>query len=321
MQDTLLSVHDLKVYYTGRGSLVRAVNGVSFEVKEGEVVALVGESGSGKTTAALSILQLLPPAAKIVSGKIIYRGMNLLTMSNDDLTKIRGKEIAMIFQDPTTYLNPLMKVGEQIAEVIILHENVGREKAKEKAVEILKSVKIPDPERIYDQYPHQLSGGMAQRVGIAIAIACKPSFLIADEPTSALDLTIQSQILHLLRNLNREMGLAILLITHDLGIVAGIANKVIVMYAGQVMEEADVYSVFEEPKHPYSQALLSASRYASGDVVKIAESKPLNLPNLSSKGCKFYARCPHGLERCGEKDPPEVFLQDNRRVKCWLYGK
>ena len=320
MKSDLLSIHNLKVSYWTWDTEVRAVDDVSFRVREGEVVALVGESGSGKTTMALAIPRLLFAPARIIGGRILYKDKDILQASEDATQALRGKEISMIFQDPASYLNPLIKVGEQIQETILLHEEgVSREEAKRRAIEVLTVVRIPDPERVYDMYPHQLSGGMAQRVGISIAIAHRPSLLIADEPTTALDLTVQSQILHLLRTLNRELKLAILLITHDLGIVTGLADRVIVTYAGHLMEEGEIISLFNDPKHPYTRALLAASRYtgdqSTAELIKGSSPDLANLP----PGCSFHPRCPDVLPRCREERPVKIRLTDERWVACWLY--
>jgi len=316
--EVLLSVRNLKIYYGREPDLIHAVDGVTFDIRSGEITALVGESGSGKTTIALSILSLLPSSARIVEGDILFKGRSLLKLKPSEMHKIRGKEISMVFQEPHSYLNPLIKVGEQVDETLILHENVSKEEARVRTKSIFEKVRIPDPERIYNYYPHQLSGGMAQRVGIAIAIACNPQLLIADEPTSNLDLTVQAQILHLLKNLCKELGLSILLITHDLGVVSGLADRVIIIYAGKLAEEADVYSIYSNPQHPYTEALLSSSR-----VARIRSSIEASgfLPDLRNPppGCRFSTRCPYVMEIC-KTDPPEVKNQQGSRVHCWLRG-
>lgn len=320
MKSDLLAIHNLKVSYFTWDTEVRAVDGVTFKVSKGEVVALVGESGSGKTTTALAIPRLILSPAKIIGGQVLYKKDDLLQIPNESIQKLRGNEIAMIFQDPATYLNPLMKVGAQISEAILLHEEgVNKEMAKRRTIEILRLVRIPDPERVIDYYPHQLSGGMAQRVGISIAIAHHPSLLIADEPTTALDLTVQSQILNLLRTLNRELNLAMMLITHDLGIVAGVADRVIVMYAGHLMEEGQVNTIFKDPKHPYTQALLAASRYTGEKTTEqlISGSSP-DLSNLPP-GCTFHPRCPRAFARCQTERPQMIQFTNERRIACWLY--
>ncbi len=316
----LLSVRNLRVFYEREGNVLRAVDGISLDVHAGEVVALVGESGSGKTTAALTIARLLPPNARIESGEVLFEDRDLLRMNDSELARFRGKQASMIFQEPVSYLNPLMKAGDQIAEAIMLHDRLEKKAAQSNAVQVLKRIRIPDPERVYHYYPHQLSGGMAQRVSIAIAISCHPQLLIADEPTSNLDLTVQSQILHLLKVLNRELGLAILLISHDLGVVSGLADKVIVMYAGQIAEEANVNSVYHEAKHPYTQTLLAASRLAAGATggkIVGGSPDPANFP----QGCRFHPRCSFAMSKCISAEPPEFFPEKAGRVKCWLYGE
>ena len=316
---TLLSIRNLRIYYrVGRGVYLRAVDDVSLEIDSGESVALVGESGSGKSTTALAVAKLLPPAAEILGGEIIFKGRDILRMSDSELQRIRGKEIGMIFQEPVSFLNPLIKVGEQIAEALIVHEGWDKERAAREAKKLLEKVRVPDAERVYHYYPHQLSGGMAQRVGIAIAIACNPSLLIADEPTSNLDVTVQAQVLHLLKMLNREMGMAILLISHDLGVVSGMADRVIIMYAGKIAEEADIRTIFKAPAHPYTKVLLQASRIHGEGIADVQGSLPdlVNPP----KGCRFAPRCPHVMEKCSI-DPPELRANNNSsRVYCWLYG-
>lgn len=320
MKSDLLSINNLKVSYWMGETEVRAVDDVSFRVRKGEIVALVGESGSGKTTTALAIPRLILPPAQIGGGQVFYKDADLLQLSEEAIQTFRGKEISMIFQDPATFLNPLMKVGDQIREAILLHtEGITREEAKGRAIEVLDQVRIPDPNRVYDYYPHQLSGGMAQRVVIAIAIAHHPSLLIADEPSTALDLTVQAQILHLLKTLNRELELAILLITHDLGCVAGMADRVLVMYAGHLMEEGICRELFKEPMHPYTKILLAASRYtgdkSTADLIKGSSPDLANLP----PGCPFHPRCPHVSQRCREEKPAKIQLTNDRWVVCWLY--
>lgn len=320
MKSALLSIHNLKVSYWMGDTEVRAVDDVSFQVQKGEIVALVGESGSGKTTTALAIPRLILPPAQIGGGKIFYKDIDLLQLSKDAIQDLRGKEISMIFQDPATFLNPLIKVGNQIRETILLHtEGINQRKAKQRAITILEQVRIPDPERVYNYYPHHLSGGMAQRAIIAMAIAHHPSLLIADEPSTALDLTVQAQILHLLNKLNKELKLAILLITHDLGCVAGLADRVLVMYAGHLMEEGPCRELFKEPLHPYSKVLLAASRYSGEqrtvDLIKGSSPDLTNLP----PGCAFHPRCPHASKRCQEEKPVKIQLTNDRWVACWLY--
>jgi oligopeptide/dipeptide ABC transporter ATP-binding protein len=315
----LLSVNNLGIYYGEGPRSVQAVDNVSFNVAEEQAIAFVGESGSGKTTVALAISNLLPAAARIIEGTITFKGKGLLGMTPDELRHVRGKEIGMVFQEPASYLNPCIKVGEQVSEAFRIHYCLRKDEAASKAKAILERVRVPDVERVYHYYPHQLSGGMAQRVGIAIALSCQPSLLLADEPTSNLDLTVQAQILHLLKTFNRELGLAILLISHDLGVVSGMADRVVIMYAGRIAEEADVHSIFRNPRHPYTQALLVASRIAQqkeGGEVKGS------LPDLTNPppGCRFSPRCPKATEQC-QKEPPEVTFEGGARVYCWLYGR
>jgi oligopeptide/dipeptide ABC transporter ATP-binding protein len=294
------------------------VDDVSLEVDEGEVVALVGESGSGKTTLALAIPSVLPPAARIIGGSIDFRGRNLLEFNQEELRRIRGKEIGMVFQEPISYLNPLIKVGEQIAEALRVNENLSKGDAAAKAQSILKQVRVPDVERVYNSYPHELSGGMAQRVGIGVAISCGPSLLIADEPTSNLDVTVQAQILHLLKNFSQELKLTILLISHDLGVVSGMADRVTIMYAGRIAEESDVHSIFKNPRHPYTNALLVSSRVSKGSESSVVRG---SLPDLESPppGCRFAPRCPQAMAQC-QKDPLEFRPDARSRVFCWLHG-
>lgn len=315
----ILSVRGLKIYYESESAPVKAVDDVSFDIGQGEVVALVGESGSGKTTVALAIPKLLAPAARLINGSILFNDKKLLGMTNQELSGIRGGEIGVVFQEPTSYLNPLIKVGEQIAESLLLHQRCNKREATTRTKEILREVRIPDVDRVYESYPHQLSGGLAQRVGIGIAVSCRPSLLIADEPTSNLDLTVQAQILNLLKTLSRERNLAILLISHDLGVVSGMADRIIIMYAGRIAEEADVHSIFKNPRHPYTKALLSASRKAIRE--KGSEDLAGSLPDLTNPppGCRFNTRCPQAYERC-QKDPVETKFGLRSRVYCWLYG-
>jgi oligopeptide/dipeptide ABC transporter ATP-binding protein len=316
---TLLSVQNLRVYYkVGNRLYLKAVDNISFSIAEGEIVALVGESGSGKSTVALAILRLLPPVAEIIGGEIIFKGRNILSMVSSELRSIRGKEIGTIFQEPVSYLNPLIKVGEQITECLMVHEGLDKITATEKAKKLLEKVRIPDPDRIFHHYPHQLSGGMAQRVALAIAISCNPSLLIADEPTSNLDVTVQAQILNMLKKLNTETMMSILLITHDLGVVSGIADRVIVMYAGKLVEDTDVKNIFSQPLHPYSKLLLQSSK-AHYDLEDF-DTKGF-LPDLTKPplGCRFAPRCPYAMEKC-TIEPAESRVNSNHRVYCWLYG-
>ncbi|HWS88966.1 MAG TPA: ABC transporter ATP-binding protein [Pyrinomonadaceae bacterium] len=307
-----------------RAGLVRAVDGVSFHVGEGELLGLVGESGCGKSITALSVMRLVGSPGKIVGGEILFAGENLLAASDERMREIRGDDIAMIFQDPMTSLNPVYTVGEQIAEALRLHRKLNRRQAREAAVEAMREVAIPDPGRRVDDYPHQLSGGMRQRVMIAMALACDPKLLIADEPTTALDVTIQAQILELIDELRRTRNLAVLLITHDLGVVAEVADRVAVMYTGRIVEESPVGELFARPKHPYTEGLLrSVPKLSQADVHRATRlstiegtvPKPTNLP----EGCHFAPRCPHRMPRCTEGDLPLYQLEGGVSVRCVLY--
>jgi peptide/nickel transport system ATP-binding protein len=320
----LLEVKNLQTHFPTRAGLVRAVDGVSFYVDEGELVGLVGESGCGKSITALSVMRLIAPPGKVVGGEVWFGGESLLAASEARMRQIRGDDIAMIFQDPMTSLNPVYTVGEQIAEALRLHRNLGRRQAREAAVEAMREVSIPDPGRRADDYPHQLSGGMRQRVMIAMALACDPRLLIADEPTTALDVTIQAQILELIDELRRTRNLAVLLITHDLGVVAEVADRVCVMYTGRVVEESPVEELFARPKHPYTEGLLRSVPKLSSEDVGRAERlqtiegtvpKPTNLP----PGCHFAPRCPHRMPRCTEGDIPLYPLDGGASVRCVLY--
>jgi oligopeptide/dipeptide ABC transporter ATP-binding protein len=320
----LLEVKNLQTQFQTRAGLVRAVDGVSFHLDEGELLGLVGESGCGKSITALSLMRLVGEPGKIVGGEVWFGGENLLKVSEARMREIRGDDIAMIFQDPMTSLNPVYTVGEQIAEALRLHRNLNRRQAREAAVEAMREVSIPDPVRRADDYPHQLSGGMRQRVMIAMALACDPKLLIADEPTTALDVTIQAQILELIDGLRRTRNLAVLLITHDLGVVAEVADRVAVMYTGRIVEESPVAEVFARPKHPYTEGLLRSVPKLTVAGVKKEERlstiegtvpKPTNLP----PGCHFAPRCPHRMPRCTEGDIPLYQLDGGASVRCVLY--
>src|SRR5438105_7054447 len=320
----LLEVNNLQTHFPTRAGLVRAVDGVSFYVDRGELLGVVGESGCGKSITALSVMRLISAPGRIVGGEIIFDGKNLLALSDERMRAIRGDDIAMIFQDPMTSLNPVYTVGEQIAEALRLHRKLSRKQAREATIEAMKEVSIPDPVRRVDDYPHQLSGGMRQRVMIAMALACDPKLLIADEPTTALDVTIQAQILELLNELRRTRELGVLLITHDLGVVAEVADRVAVMYTGRIVEESPVEELFARPKHPYTEGLLrSVPKLTEAEVKKIERlqtiegtvPKPTNLP----AGCHFAPRCPHRMPRCTEGDIPLYQLDGGVSVRCVLY--
>jgi peptide/nickel transport system ATP-binding protein len=322
MSEPLLRVENLKTYFFTDTAVVRAVDGVSFEVNAGETLAVVGESGSGKSVTALSILRLVAePPGRTVGGRILFRGRDLLTLSRADMRAVRGKEISMIFQEPMTALNPVYSVGEQIIETLILHEKLARKAAKARAIEMLERVGIPGASQRVDQYPHQLSGGMRQRVMIAMALACRPAVVIADEPTTALDVTIQAQILELLKELQREMGMAVILITHDLGVVAETADRMAVMYAGQVVEYADVKAAFSRPLHPYT-AGLQASLPKLGVVQDRLRVIPGTVPNPARfpAGCRFHPRCPVMIPTCLEEPALEAYLP-NHLSRCWRSGE
>jgi peptide/nickel transport system ATP-binding protein/oligopeptide transport system ATP-binding protein len=304
--------------------LVRAVDGVSFHLDRGELLGLVGESGCGKSITALSIMRLISLPGKIVAGEITFDGKSLLNLSDAEMRQIRGDDIAMIFQDPMTSLNPVYTVGEQIAEALRLHRKLSRKAARDAAIQAMREVAIPDPTRRVDDYPHQLSGGMRQRVMIAMALACDPKLLIADEPTTALDVTIQAQILELLNKLRSTRELAVLLITHDLGVVAEVADRVAVMYTGRIVEESPVMELFARPKHPYTEGLLrSVPKLTADDVAKKSRLETIEgvVPNPTQlpSGCHFAPRCPYRLPRCTEEEIPLYQLEGDVQVRCVLF--
>lgn len=320
----LLEVKGLKTYFFGREGTVQAVDEVSFYVNRGEVLGIVGESGCGKSITSLSILRLVPYPGRVVGGEVWFDGRDLLTLEIDDMPAIRGKHIAMIFQQPQSSLNPVYRAGDQIAESMELHLPLSDEEISNRVIEILKDLGIPDPRRRAESYPHELSGGMAQRIMIAMALAAGPELLIADEPTTALDVTIQAQILDLIRRLNRDLGMGVILITHDLGVVAEMAQRVAVMYAGHFVEQTDVRSIFKRPKHPYTQGLLG-SIPTFGAVKEELEVIPGVVPALVDlpPGCRFASRCKarveHGLQICTEVMPELLPIVDGHLVRCWLY--
>ncbi len=320
----LLEVKNLQTHFPTRGGLVKAVNGVSFHLDAGELLGLVGESGCGKSITALSIMRLIAAPGKIVGGELTFDGKNLLKLSDAEMRQIRGDDIAMIFQDPMTSLNPVFTVGEQIAEALRLHRKLSRKAARAAAIDAMREVSIPDPARRADDYPHQLSGGMRQRVMIAMALACDPKLLIADEPTTALDVTIQAQILELLEELRQHRELAVLLITHDLGVVAEVADRVAVMYTGRIVEESTVDELFARPKHPYTEGLLrSVPKLTAADVLKKERLETIEgtvpSPTDLPPGCHFAPRCPHRMPRCTEEDIPLYELEGAVKVRCVLY--
>ena len=320
----LLEINNLHTYFQTREGIVRAVQGVTFYLDRGELLGLVGESGCGKSITALSILRLVAPPGKIVTGEILFEGRNLLTLSNAEMRGVRGNDIAMIFQDPMTSLNPVFTVGEQIAEALRLHRRLSWKAARAAAVEAMREVAIPDPVLRADDYPHQLSGGMRQRVMIAMALACDPKLLIADEPTTALDVTIQAQVLELLNNLRRTRDLAVLLITHDLGVVAEVADRVAVMYTGKIVEESPVDELFARPKHPYTEGLLrSVPKLTTKDVVKPVRLQTIEgtVPKATAlpPGCHFEPRCEYRMPRCREEAIQLYPAGEGITVRCVLY--
>lgn len=325
MANRLLEVRNLKTYFVTDGDVLRAVDGVDLHIDEGETLGVIGESGCGKSVTALSIMKLIPrPPGLLVDGEILYGGRNLAEVSASQMRAIRGKEISMVFQDPMTSLNPVITCGEQIAEVLILHEGLKQRSAMEKAIELLKLVGIPDPGRRIREYPHQLSGGMRQRVMIAMALSCSPKLLLADEPTTALDVTVQAQILELLNELKVRLNMAVMLITHDMGVIAETAQRVVVMYAAKVAEEASVRELFDEPMHPYTQGLLRSipriDLVASGK--QRLETIPGTVPTLRgevARGCRFAERCPHTKPVCTQRDPLVREIKPGHKVACWLY--
>ena len=324
--DALLEVDDLTTYFFTRDGVVRAVEGVSFRVMRGEVLAIVGECGCGKSVTSLSIMRLIAsPPGRTVRGRVLFEGRDLLALPEPEMRKIRGNAISMIFQEPMTSLNPVLTIGRQVAEALVLHRGMSREQALARSIELLREVRIPAPERRVNQYPHQLSGGMRQRVMIAMALACAPRLLIADEPTTALDVTIQAQILDLMRELQRKTGTAIVLITHDLGVVAEMAERVVVMYAGRKVEEASVIELFAHPRHPYTRGLLdSIPRLGAGQhgetrvrmrLAEIAGTVPSLLEPIV--GCAFAPRCRYATARCRTDAPPLEKKADAHFAACW----
>src|SRR5712671_2862808 len=317
----LLELDNLSTHYvSAQGTrTVRAVDEVSLRLNAGETLGIVGESGSGKSTLALTILRVLPPAARIVSGEMLFEGEDLIQKSDAEMQHVRGKRIAMILQDPMASLNPLFTIGDQVAEPIRVHEGTGRATAWSRARELLKAVRIPSPETRVNQYPHEMSGGMRQRIVGAIGISCEPRLLIADEPTTSLDLTIQAQYLNLLRELQRAHGLALIFITHNLGIVAKMCDQLAVMYAGRVVEQGPVSRIFSAPAHPYTRALLgSIPRMTDNrEHLTAIEGQPPDLASLPP-GCAFAPRCPMAFARCRVEAPPEVAIDEGRTARCWL---
>ncbi|WP_164670191.1 ABC transporter ATP-binding protein [Virgibacillus doumboii] len=320
-QKPLLEVEGLKTHFYLDDNLVaKAVDGVDLSVKPGETVAIVGESGSGKSITSLSIMQLVQKPGKIIEGTVKLESQNLLEKSPKQMTKIRGNDIAMIFQEPMTALNPVYTIGNQIIETIRKHKKLPKKEARHRAIELLQIVGFPRAEEIIDEYPHQLSGGMRQRAMIAMAISCEPKLLIADEPSTALDVTIQAQILDLLIEMKKELDMAILLITHDLGVVAEYADRVLVMYGGQIVEETSVEKLFKNTKHPYTTGLLESLPNLDKEMDRLGQIKGTVPPAHSfPKGCRFSARCPHVMDRCLESNPELRDVEANHKVRCYLY--
>ena len=322
MSETILKVEDLKTSFMTSSGEVQAVRGVSFEVHKGEILGIVGESGSGKSVTSMSILRLLADTARIKNGKIEFEGTDLTKVSDKQMREIRGQKIAMVFQDPMSSLNPLIPVGKQVAEMIhVHHPEMKRDELQAATLELFREVRIPEAEKRLKSYPHEFSGGMRQRVMIAMALACNPKILIADEPTTALDVTIQAQIMRLLKQLQEKMGTSIILITHDLGIVAQIAKHVMVMYCGQAVEYSDVRSIYKNPLHPYTAGLLRSIPKLTDDDMEELPSIPGMVPSPSEKlqGCRFAPRCEKCGARCKKEMPDLVTLEDGRKVRCFLY--
>lgn len=320
MSDILLNVKNLRTTFHTYDGEVRAADGIDLTVHKGEIVGIVGESGCGKSVTSLSIMRLIPsPPGEVRADAMEFNGVELQTLTEEQMCKVRGNEISMIFQEPMSSLNPVFTIGEQIMEALQLHQKMDKKQARQKTIEMLELVHIPSPANRVDDYPHQMSGGMRQRVMIAMALACAPSLLIADEPTTALDVTIQAQILDLLCQLQTELGMAIMLITHDLGVVAEIAQRVVVMYAGVVVEKAEVNRLFSQPLHPYTQGLLTSLPRLDMELERL-NVIPGVVPNLLNlpTGCRFHPRCPQCMEICRQQEPP-LIAQTGVEVRCWLY--
>ncbi len=324
--ENLLDIQGLKTYFYTEDGVVKAVDGVDLQVKRGETLGIVGESGCGKSVTSLSVMRLIGAPGKVIAGKINFDGKNLLAMTESQMTKIRGNRISMIFQQPTTCLNPVFKIGDQVSEVLNIHQSLGKEAGMKRSIELLRMVGIPEPQKRINSYPHEISGGQAQRVMIAMALACAPELLIADEPTTALDVTIQAQILDLMRDLRSKTGTSIMLITHDMGVIAEMADRVVVMYAGQIVEQADVKTLFAHPMHPYTQGLLG-SIPVLGTVRERLDVIPGSVPNLLNPppGCRFEPRCQacEGAmrERCRVEVPRLLEVEPGHFVRSWLYDK
>ncbi|MEW8955567.1 ABC transporter ATP-binding protein [Clostridium sp.] len=323
MAKTLVEFKNLKTYFYTEDGIVKAVNDVSFKIKEGETVGIVGESGCGKSVTSMSLMRLIPsPPGKIVDGDILFEGKSILSLSENELMNIRGNNMSVIFQEPMTSLNPVFTVGDQISEAVILHQKLSKAEAREKAIEMINLVGIPRASEIVDSYPHELSGGMRQRVMIAMALSCNPKLLIADEPTTALDVTIQAQILDLMRNIKSKLNTSIMLITHDLGVVAEMCDYVVVMYAGKVAEESTVYEIFKNPMHPYTKGLLKSKPSLNSNQgekklysIKGQVPNPIGMPDY----CYFCDRCDQAFDKCRQEIPPLFEAEPGHKVACWLY--
>ena len=321
MSKNLVEIKNLKTYFYTEDGIVKAVDDVSFNIREGEIIGVVGESGCGKSVTAMSIMRLIPsPPGKIVAGEILFEDKNILELKGDEIRKIRGNDIAVIFQEPMTSLNPIFTIGYQIEEVIMLHQKLNKAQARGKAVEMLKLVGVPRADDIVKCYPHELSGGMRQRAMIAMAVSCNPKLLIADEPTTALDVTIQAQILDIMKDLKKKLNTSIMLITHDLGVIAEMAEYVVVMYAGKVIEEAPVIELFKNPMHPYTEGLMKSKPSLDKDVDRLYSipgqvPNPINMP----EECYFCARCPKAMDICKKKQPPTCEIRKGHKVACFLY--
>lgn len=323
--EVILQVRNLKAYFKLDEGLLKAVDGVSFDLRRGETLGIVGESGSGKSVTNLAVMKLIPtPPGRIAGGEVLYKGKDIIKMTDEEIRQIRGNKISMIFQDPMTSLNPFLRISTQMIETIVLHQKVSPKEARDKAIEMLKLAGIPAAEKRIDQYPHQFSGGMRQRVMIAMALSCNPEVLIADEPTTALDVTIQAQILDLIKDLSQRLGTAVILITHSLGVVAGMCDMINVMYAGRVVERGSTDDIFKGPKHPYTVGLIESvprldKEHKAQKLFSIPGQPPnvINLPDC----CPFYPRCSKVMDICRTKYPPEKTLGHNRTVSCWLYAE
>lgn len=323
MENPILKVSDLQTSFFSRKQEVPVVNGVDFHVNAGEILGVVGESGCGKSVTSLSIMGLVPsPEGKVVGGEILFKGEDLTKASRRRMRQIRGNEISMIFQEPMTSLNPVFTIGDQLVESIRIHHKMSKQKARQRAVDILQQVGLPRADELLDEYPHQLSGGMRQRVMIAMAVVCEPDVLIADEPTTALDVTIQAQILDLMRNLNKENNMAILLITHDLGVVAEMCDRVAVMYAGQIVEEGTVREILKDPQHPYTKGLIrSLPKLQEREQKLYSIPGTVPQPKLGRVGCRFARRCEFAFDRCFQEDPLHYNIGDGRRSRCFLHDE